>query len=267
MPRRAASEAVPGLADPASRWRSAGRAPRLLLGGLDRGTWVPIQSQAGRTAYRVEDGPTRYFVKRYRPESLVGRMRDFGVRRKPQRAFARGRALVEAGVGTPAPLGLLLRGGGLPAEALLVTEWLPDAGLWTESLARRAREDRREAGHALTALGGLVGSFHALGYYHGDLAGNLLICGTGPGTRAYLIDLEELRGRLSRKRRVKNLEELGRALPDLEVISLRERWVFLEAYAAAAGLSPASARDLWREGRAAQIRRMAAGRAGGGPGG
>ena len=35
------------------------------------------------------------------------------------------------------------------------------------------------------------------------------------------------------------------------------RWLFLTAYAAAAGLDREEARKLWREGRAAQIRRHA----------
>lgn len=162
------------------------------------------------------------------------------------------------GVRTPKPLGLFWKGTGVPSEALLVTEWLPEAKLWKDYFKRQAREDRGGLQQVLLALGGLLGGLHALGYYHGDLAGNLLVCTRGGETGVYLIDLEELRRRLSRKRRVKNLEELGRSIPDLGTISLRERWLVLRAYAAATGLSEDDARELWREARGAQRLRRAA---------
>ncbi len=136
MPRGAASGPVPELADLGSGWRAAAETPECLLGELGQGSWVPLQSQPGRATFRCEDGSSCYFVKRYLPTSLSGRVRDFVARRKPQLAFARGRELLGGGVGTPEPLGLFLRGAGIPAEALLVTEWVADARLWTEHLAR-----------------------------------------------------------------------------------------------------------------------------------
>ncbi|MHB8766284.1 MAG: hypothetical protein ACYDA8_18350, partial [Deferrisomatales bacterium] len=77
------------------------------------------------------------------------------------------------------------------------------------------------------------------------------------GWRLYLVDLEDLHPRLSWRRRVKNLEELGRAILDLGQVTLRDRWGFLVEYARACGLGLPEARRLWREGRAEQLRRDA----------
>ncbi len=239
-------------------WRLVrGNEARGLSRGLQQGTWAPLQSRPDRTAYRVEtpDGPI--FVKHYTPKGLVARVRDFGIRRKPQRAFTMGLRLAQGGVDTAEPLGLFGLGRGLLHEVLLVNRWLGPTRMWTEHLTREARREglSPKVREAVQSLARLLGRLHRLGLYHGDLPGNLVFGQEDGGWRPFLVDLEELHQRLPRKRRVKNLEELGRSLSDLSILTLRDRWGFLQEYAVAAGLGSAEPARLWREGREAQLRR------------
>ncbi|MEW6489746.1 MAG: lipopolysaccharide kinase InaA family protein [Thermodesulfobacteriota bacterium] len=253
---------------PDARWRAAGSGgPQAgeLLRRLQRGAWSPLQFRPDRTAYRVEiprtagdgDGEEPVFVKHYAPKGLAARVRDFGLRRKPQRAFVLGHRLGRAGVGTPVPLGLFALGRGLWREALLVNEWVGPTRAWPEHLGREAPGKGAAPGfrEGVLSLARLLGALHRLGLYHGDLPGNLVFGAKGGRWRPFLVDLEELHPRLSRRRRVKNLEELGRALSDLTILSLRDRWDFIREYAGAAGLGASEPATLWREGREAQRRR------------
>lgn len=244
-------------------WRPVGgKGPQAgeILRLLRRGTWSALQSRPDRIAYRVEspEGEDPVFVKHYTPKGLAGRVRDFGLRRKPQRAFSLGRQLERSGVDTPRPLGLFALGRGLWREALLVTEWMGPTRAWPEHLAREASEKGAAPGfwEGVLSLARLLGALHRLGFYHGDLPGNLVFAGKDGSWRPFLVDLEELHPWLSRRRRVKNLEELGRALSDLSILSLRDRWDFLREYAGAAGLDASEPASLWRQGREAQRRRV-----------
>jgi hypothetical protein len=256
-------EGLPAPIPPDARWRAVGGDPRAqeLFRRLLEGTWSVLQARSDRAAYRVEmpdkDPSAPVFAKHYTPNGLVARVRAFGVRRKPQRAIALGHRLGRAGVGTPKPLALFALGRGLWREAVLVTEWVGPARPWEEHLAREAPGKRVAPGfrEGVLSLAQLLGALHRLGLYHGDLPGNLVFGWAGGAWRPFLVDLEELHPRLSRRRRVKNLEELGRALSDLSILSLRDRWEFLREYAGAAGLGPSEPASLWREGREAQRRR------------
>ncbi len=232
-------------------WRSFGADSGRLVALLEEGPWEPVQEGVGRSCYRVGPAGGAVFAKRYLPAGLRGRLRDFLLHRKPWRAFARGSRLARDGLSTPRPQGLFLRGRGLWREALLVTEWIGPTRDWQ----RAVTGGRGGPDGGLASLARLLGALHARGYYHGDLAGNLVFAGEGHG-RPFLLDLEDLHRPLSWKRRVKNLEELGRALPDLGPVSLRDRWSFLLLYADAAGLDRSWARPLWRSGTRAQRRRL-----------
>ena len=223
------------------------------------GSWTPIQSQSDRSAYRVETRDGSCFVKHYRPAHWSGVARDFWVHRKPQRAYTLATQLAEQGISTPCPLALFLSSSLSGCQALLITEWIEDALVWRQGLPQLAAESkgRRQLRAALGSMATLLGRLHRLGYYHGDLVGNLLCAESAAGWLSYLVDLEELHPRLSERRRVKNLEELGRGLLDLHTVSLRERWEFLKVYGGEAGLDAERCRHLWRRGREAQRRRLA----------
>lgn len=216
---------------------------------LAGGRWTALQIGGDRAAYRVDTSEGPVFTKTYAPRGWTGRVRDFALRRKPQRAFHRGLALRAAGVGTPEPLALFLRGRFVAREALLVCAWLPVPRSWFEEVmvASPLAHDPRGFRAALEEFGLLLGRLHAQGWYHGDLRANVLFGGAEEGRRrAQVIDLEDLWGCLSQDRRLRNLESLARTAEDLMTVPLRERWRFLRAYARAAGLEPPHARALWR---------------------
>ncbi len=249
---------APPWSDPG--WRPAQGAGAAELGRvLARGSWEAVQSRPERTVYRVETAAGTLFAKHYTPSGARARLRDFWLRRKPQRAFRLAGRLAGAGVSTPEALALLARGRGLWREALLVNRWAGETRPWSAFLVGEAAGDRSAGGYGthLLALAHLLGRLHRLGLYHGDLAGNLVFGRDEDGWRPYLVDLEDLRLGLSRRRRVKNLEELGREILDLGAVTLRDRWGFLIEYSRACGLDRPGARRLWREGREEQVRRLA----------
>jgi hypothetical protein len=238
-------------------WFSLGGGEADLLRQLCRGEWHAVKARNDRAAYHVETPAGSFFAKHYTPVGWWGRIGDFLLQRRPQRAFVYGRKLGELGVNTPKPLGLFVRGRWLPREALLVTRWLGRPTKWSHHLIGEVPGTRFPEAyrHALVELARLLARLHRERLYHGDLSANLVFAGVDGRQKPYLIDLEALSRRLSRKRRVKNLEELGRGARDLKAVPLRDRWMFLAEYATAAGLDLHEARRLWREGRAAQIRR------------
>lgn len=238
-------------------WASRGGSAPGLLPLIRRGRWFPLRSKHDRVAYLVKTPRGDFFVKHYKPSTLWGRLRDMVTRRKPFRAFKLGRFLSDKGVGTPEPLALLTRGFPVPGEALLVSEWLGDTLHWKEHLFDPETAKDREAFRlTLADMAALLGKMHKLGYYHGDLSGNIVVGKSEKGFKPYVIDLEELSRSLSDRRRVKNLEELGRGQLDLKELSLRERWYFLTVYANTAGMTLEEARKIWRMGKSQQLKRI-----------
>ncbi|MBI5446217.1 MAG: hypothetical protein HY900_34010 [Deltaproteobacteria bacterium] len=235
------SSAVEGVPE---GWRAvAGSSPaeRLL-----EGTWESLERNAQREAFRVEVSGGSLFVKRYDPGTLAGRVRDFVLRRKPYRSFVWGRRLAEAGFATPRPVALWLRGGGLPREALIVTEWLEDARQWDRHLAGRWREDPAAARAALQEVAKLLGRLHAQRFDHGDLRTNIVFAGPEP-KRPFLIDLDDLWWWPTRARRVKNLQRMHRVLARSWSLGPLERELFFQAYGAEAGLPAGSLDRLGKE--------------------
>lgn len=242
------------LAPPTSEqgWRVLGASADSILSLVSHARWAPLLEARGRMCYRVDWERGVLFAKWYRPPTFGARLSDFGIHRKPWKAFELGVRLARQGLATPHPVALLVRGRGVWREALLITEWIGPTRDWQEALGRGAPDTSER----LACLARLLGLLHRGGYYHGDLPGNVVL-GKQEGGRegVFLLDLDDLRRPLSWKRRVKNLEELGRAFPNLASVSLRQRWAFVLAYVDAAGLNREQARQLWRDGRTAQLRR------------
>src|SRR5262249_22296622 len=200
----------------------------------------------------ARDGEVLY-IKRYNVfawriavGSLVGRS-------PAVRAWYAGADLVACGIGVP-PLVAAVeeRRFGLLRRSFLLTREV--------TAARRADE----AWHLLRALpdgpgpraarrafarelGRLVQRLHAARVYHPDLKDYNLLVRERDGHRAWvLLDLEGVRfGRVSPRRRVKNLMQLDRTIGRLA--SATDRLRTLAAYLAADGVSTAAARRQWVE--------------------
>ncbi len=219
----------------------AGSAPGL-SSLLERGTWKELGRRPGRVTFRIETPRGPLFAKRYAPAS---RLR---LGRTPHRAFARARLLHAAGVSTPAPLGLYVRGRLWPREAVLVTGWLEDAVPW----ARFLREVASERENGAAAVAALVAHLHRLGWAHSSLTEHLVFARHRGGYRPFLLGPEGVVRPATRRRRVGNLAELAREVSP-ETLGLRERWAGLRAYGAVLGLEREALRRLWREVRRAGV--------------
>ncbi|NOY45246.1 MAG: hypothetical protein GXP50_07325 [Deltaproteobacteria bacterium] len=230
----------PDLGTSHGRWAAAAGSAPGLFSLLERGTWKELGRRPGRITFRVETPRGPLFAKHYAPASGPG------LGRTPHRAFARARLLHAAGVSTPAPLGLYLRGRLWPREAVLVTEWLEEVVPWARFLQNVPPE--RENGAA--AVGALVAHLHRLGWVHSSLTEHLVFARHREGHRPFLLGTEGVIRPSTRRRRVANLAELAREV-SLEALGLRERWGGLRAYGAVLGLEREAVRRLWREARRA----------------
>ncbi len=226
---------------------------------------APVTRARDREVYRVSVAPgdraglagaTDLYVKRYRLAGLWPRVEALVGMHKSQRAWRVGRQLYERGVPTPRPL-LSLRGpaservvvtAGIPGGASLrdyVAERLPPATGGAASDAGRLRVKRA----VIAELAGLLARVHLARAYHGDFtARNVLVCEDGGDVpRAFLLDIDAVRHawRISARRRVKNLDEIGRNFLDLRVFTTADRVRFLHHYAAVAGVTPAGTRRLF----------------------
>jgi tRNA A-37 threonylcarbamoyl transferase component Bud32 len=201
---------------------------------------VAWRSAGDREVHRL---PPALFVKRYRASGWWDGLRSaLGVHRS-RLAWRRGLDLLGRGVPTPAPIGHLSRRVRLlPApvfEHVLVTEDVEPGEPLDRLVARRlapppgtpgraSPEARREL---LRGLARFVAGLHDAGVYHGDFtARNILVAGEEP--RFLLVDLDALRStrRISSRRRLKNLDELGRNVLDRRVVSTADRVRFLREY-------------------------------------
>jgi serine/threonine protein kinase len=93
-----------------------------------------------------------------------------------------------------------------------------------------------------------LGKLHLGGIYHGDLtADNIFVERTNTQFHIYLIDLDSVRSThwISSRRRIKNLDELGRNFLDLRVISTFDRGYFLKHYLRTYTKEPLTYRQLF----------------------
>ena len=97
------------------------------------------------------------------------------------------------------------------------------------------RLTRSEKNRFISRAAEFLAHLHLVGVYHGDLtARNILVEQEDDGAvvRFYLIDLDAIRSTswISGRRRIKNLDELGRNFLNLKIVSTQDRARFLKAY-------------------------------------
>ena len=104
----------------------------------------------------------------------------------------------------------------------------------------------------IDAVAAFVARLHLNGVYHGDFtADNILVQDDVDGgtVRVFLIDLDAIRSahRISGRRRIKNIDELGRNFLDLRLISTADRAMFIQKYLAYHGRDKRSWRQLFKK--------------------
>ena len=169
------------------------------------------------------------------------------------------RILRKKGILTPQPVAFLSRRThGIPRELVLLTEGIP-SGLslrqyvrqWLEAQPTRERVTLKR--HLIRRVAEFLAALHLRGIYHGDLtANNIFIEPLEHDVRVYLIDLDSVRSTrwISRRRRLKNLDELGRNFLELRLFSTSDRVRFLTCYLAQFGQKNETFRalfyDVWQ---------------------
>lgn len=175
---------------------------------------------------------------------------------KAQKAWRIGRRLRKKGVDTPLPIALFKRRAPhFSLEFVCVTKGLADAvDLHNAVLQVQGKQplQQKKKRCLIAAVAKFVARLHGNNVYHGDFsADNILVRGNGhtQEIRVYLIDLDAVRSScwISERRRVKNLEELGRNFLDLRTISTADRVRFLKVYTAHCARNRDSLRQLFRK--------------------
>ncbi|MEJ2661390.1 MAG: lipopolysaccharide kinase InaA family protein [Desulfobacteraceae bacterium] len=175
-----------------------------------------------------------YFVKHYQVLTFKSRLQCGLGCSKAHKAWRYARILRRAGISTPRAVAYLQQGFWLGApEQLLITE-----GVSGTTLRERVREPlplpaRRRL---IKALARFLARIHDTGIYHGDFSAfNILVAETDGdplGWKIHLIDLDAIRTvkHISRRRQIKNLDELGRNFTRLAEVSVMDRLRFLHHY-------------------------------------
>ena len=164
---------------------------------------------------------------------------------RAMRACIAGEALRGLGFRTPEPCCVIeAPHAGAVVESALITRAIED----TFNLYDWFHEDRgeiQEKRDLLHAYGTEIGRMHACGIFHGDMRKSNALCHAGEGPRRfYWLDNERTRvGRLSQRRRVKNLVQVNM---ERDGVTRTDRMRFWKAYVPAAGIDVALARALRR---------------------
>lgn len=100
----------------------------------------------------------------------------------------------------------------------------------------------------ISAVARFVAMLHDAGVYHGDFhANNILVRQKGNDYKCFLIDVDAVRSIyfISRRRRIKNLDELGRNFLNLAALSTSDRMFFIREYTRVCSVEQKSHKQLF----------------------
>jgi hypothetical protein len=196
------------------------------------------------------------YLKRYYVTGIKPFLRTVLRVNKAQKAWRTGRWLCQKGVDTPLPIALFkCYPFSFSSEFVCITKGLTDAvDLYRAVLQVKGKHPNQQKKKRclIVAVATFVARLHNYNIYHGDFsADNILVRGNREmqDIRVYLIDLDAVRTGywISERRRVKNLEELGRNFLDLGTISIADRVRFLKVYMLHYTRNKDSLRQLFRK--------------------
>lgn len=231
----------------------------------DLKTQTPLTAYPDREVYALTrqsldlPGAETIYLKRYRLNTAKQTAQAFFRTHNACKSWRIAGILRKKGILTPQPVAFLSRRThGVPRELVLLTEGIP-SGLslrqyvrqWLEAQPQRERMTLKR--HLIRRVAEFLAALHLAGVYHGDLtANNMFIEPLESDVRVYLIDLDSVRSTrwISRRRRLKNLDELGRNFLELRLFSTSDRVRFLRYYLAQYGQKTETFRtlfyDAWR---------------------
>jgi tRNA A-37 threonylcarbamoyl transferase component Bud32 len=200
---------------------------------------IPFHASLDRKVYRKPFGTGHIYIKQYYITNLRQFVKTLFFMNKAQKSWRYGRLLTQKGIPTPIPIAYLQkRHRIISLEHILVTQGVPNSVTlrnyvdhWFES-ARGSAPHKKEV---IKKLAELLGGLHVAGIYHGDFTAHNLIVERRDApeyVRIYLTDLDAVDSSfwISSRRRIKNLDEIGRNFLDLRMISTSDRGRFLKYY-------------------------------------
>ncbi|MBD3306308.1 hypothetical protein GF339_07900 [candidate division KSB3 bacterium] len=201
-------------------------------------SYPPLRRARAREVYRLDSVMGEVYVKRYRVQTVKHGLRARWHTHAAQKSWRIARFLLRQRIPTPQPVAYLAHWTSLfSGEQILLTEGISGGISLAEYINHNLAGSRltvREKRQLLQRVAEFVGRLHRIGVYHGDFtAENILVTPLSNGDfRVYLIDLDGVRSTrwISTRRRIKNLDELGRNFLDLRVISTADRARFLKHY-------------------------------------
>ncbi|NNF99710.1 MAG: hypothetical protein HKM93_10050 [Desulfobacteraceae bacterium] len=205
--------------------------------GFDRSAAVSLRTT--RSVFRFLIGNKEIYVKRYFMNTMKHRIQTLFGCNKAQRSCQTASILLAKDVATPRPICLLWRGAQyFSTEYVLVSQGIADS----ISLRRFVHDhllcehpDPRIKRNLIHRFAAFMAHMHQSGIYHGDFTANNILLSPASNPldfKIYLIDLDAIRSvhRISTRRRVKNLDEIGRNFMDLDKLTLHDRMIFLKYY-------------------------------------
>lgn len=207
-----------------------------VLGALAESFGTPtLSSGRDRQIGTLEWEGQTYYVKHYCSPILKAHLQSLLGWSKAHKAHRCAKRLQRVGIATPRVLAHLQRGHWRnPPEHLLVTEGV-DGDTLRVALQTSLLPPLRRA--LVKSMAVFLAKLHDAGIYHGDFSAfNIIVQATHPAGlnwQIYLIDLDAVRSlyRVSQRRQIKNLDELGRSFLCLKEISIQDRLRFLHYYA------------------------------------
>lgn len=216
------------------------------------GQAATVVSVPNRKVLRASTQHGEFYIKIFRFSGIRERLKAALGSDNATKSFRAGCFLRKKVIATPAPVALLRRSiSPLACEVILITEGV-QGGRPVKLLLEDLLVDPRRKIDLIRSVAQFLAKLHDQGVYHGDFSAMNLIAQPDPAAQAgfciYLIDLDSIRSLrwISRRRRIKNLEELGRNFRNLRHVGIVDRLRFLVYYHAAASSWHASSHKLQR---------------------
>lgn len=198
-----------------------------------------IKTRRGSDVYQFKDQGRVFFLKRYPITGIKACLQCFVGQNKARKSWRIGRAMLDRGLSTPLPVFYIHRRiSFLKSEHIVGTQDIQESTSLREYVQQHFKPGRSSLAqkrHFVEKLAEFIGRLHQSGIYHGDLtARNILVKPIDNVQKAhiYLIDLDSIRSTrwISSRRRIKNLDELGRNFLDLDIVGTLDRARFLKHY-------------------------------------
>jgi tRNA A-37 threonylcarbamoyl transferase component Bud32 len=179
------------------------------------------------------------YIKRYHIAGIKPLLRTVLRLNKAQKAWRIGRGLYRKGIDTPLPIALFKCWTScFSLEFVCITKGLPDAVDLHKAVLQvhgNTPSQKKKKRRLIIAVAKFAARLHSNNIYHGDFSADNILVWRNESTgaiRVYLIDLDAVRTsyRISERRRIKNLEELGRNFLNLRTISIADRFSFIKIY-------------------------------------